>query len=264
MNAKILKAGFISLAFCGALVACDNMPGSAKKTGTDGKPAAGPAVQVKGLDSEKEQFGYVIGRDMAESLKPAKDDIDMNALVKGLKAGFAGEKSLLTDEQASTVRESLGQKVQARQIAEMMAASKKNAAEGQKFLAENGKKPGVITTPSGLQYQVLTEGTGAKLKPTDIVQLNYKGMLVDGKVFDSSEEHGGPAAFQPTAVVPGLREAMGLMRVGGKYKVFIPASLAYGEQGTPGGPIPPNATLLFDIEVVGTGPIQRQDAPAAQ
>ena len=261
MNSKIIKAGFVSLALCGTLVACDNMPGSAKKSG-DAATAAEPAVKVKGLDTEKEQFGYVIGRDMAESLKPAKDDIDMNSLVKGLKAGFADEKSLLTDEQASTIREGLSQKVQARQIAEMMAASKKNAADGSKFLAENGKKPGVITTPSGLQYQVITEGTGAKLKPTDIVQLNYKGMLVDGKVFDSSEQHGGPAAFQPTAVVPGLREAMGLMSVGGKYKVFIPPNLAYGEQGTPGGPIPPNATLLFDIEVVGTGPLPRKDAQA--
>ena len=260
MKLSILKVGAVSLLMCGALVACDNLPGTAKK-GTDAAPA-GTTTKIAGLNSEKEQFGYVIGRDMAESLKPAKDDIDMDALVKGLKAGFAGDKSLLTDEQASDIRENLGQKVQGRQIAEMMASAKKNAEDGAKFLAENAKKPGVITTPSGLQYQVLTEGTGAKLKPTDIVQLNYKGMLIDGKVFDSSSEHGGPQAFQPTAVVPGLREALSLMNVGGKYKVFIPASLAYGEQGTPGGPIPPYATLLFDIDVVGTGPLPRQDKPA--
>ncbi len=252
MKLNVFHAATLSLALMGGLAACDKT----EKTTTGDKTAtaAEGVADIKGLGNEKEQYGYVLGRDMAESLKPGKDEIDMDALIKGLKSGFAGDKSLVTDEQASNIRERLSEKMQAKQIAEMMAASKRNAEQGAKFLAENGKKPGIVTTPSGLQYQVIQEGTGDKIKPNDVVQMHYKGSLIDGKVFDNSQDHGNkPALFQPTAVVPGLREAMGLMRVGGKYKLFIPANLAYGEQGTPGGPIPPNATLLFDIEVVGLG-----------
>lgn len=261
MTSRMIKTSMLALTVAAALAACKPADDSKDKTTDATTNAAATTESIKGLRNEKEQFGYVLGRDMAESLKPGKDEVDLDMVIKGLKEGWAGDKSLVTDEQASKIRESLGTKMQAKQIAEMVATSRKNAEEGQKFLTENGKKPGIVTTPSGLQYQVIQEGTGSKIKPNDIVQMNYKGSLVDGKVFDNSADHGGPAAFQPTSVVPGLREAMSIMRVGGKYKLFIPANLAYGEQGTPGGPIPPNSTLLFDIEVVGLGAPKRNDAP---
>lgn len=260
MKVNIARATVLSMMIAGALVACNPADGSKDKTTESTTNAAATSDTIKGLNGDKEQYGYVLGRDMADSLKPGKEEIDLDMVIKGLKEGWKGEKSLVTEEQASKIRESLGTKMQAKQVAEMLATTRKNAEEGAKFLAENGKKPGVITTPSGLQYQVIQKGTGAKIKPNDIVQINYKGSLIDGKVFDNSADHGGPAAFQPTGVVPGLREAMSLMSVGGKYKVFIPSNLAYGEQGTPGGPIPPNSTLLFDIEVVGLGAPKRDAA----
>ena len=127
---------------------------------------------------------------------------------------------------------------------------KQNLAAGVAFLAENGKKPGVVTTASGLQYQVVTMGKGAKPTPSDNVRVHYTGTLLDGTKFDSSYDRNEPAQFAVGAVVPGWTEALQLMPVGSKYKLWIPAKLGYGEQGTPGGPIPPNATLVFDVELI--------------
>ena len=127
-------------------------------------------------------------------------------------------------------------------------------AEGQKFLAENAKKPGVQTTASGLQYQVLQAGDGPKPKATDTVRVNYRGTLLDGTEFDASAQHGGPAKLPLPQMVEGWKERIPLMPVGSKYRFWIPANLGFGEQGTPGGPIPPNATLVFDVELLGIGP----------
>jgi FKBP-type peptidyl-prolyl cis-trans isomerase len=132
----------------------------------------------------------------------------------------------------------------------MLADAKQNAEAGDKFLAENAKKPGIKTTASGLQYQVVTAGAGAKPKPTDTVRVNYKGSLLDGTVFDDSSKHGGPAEIPLQQVVPGWQEGIALMPVGSKYTFWIPAKLGYGDKGTPGGPIPPNATLVFEVELL--------------
>jgi FKBP-type peptidyl-prolyl cis-trans isomerase FkpA/FKBP-type peptidyl-prolyl cis-trans isomerase FklB len=132
----------------------------------------------------------------------------------------------------------------------MMADAKSNLAAGQKFLAENGKKPNVKTTASGLQYEVVKQGDGPVPKDTDVVRVHYKGMLLDGKTFDSSYDRGEPATFPLTGVIPGWREGLALMPVGSKYKLWIPASIAYGETGTQGGPIGPNATLAFEVELL--------------
>ena len=140
--------------------------------------------------------------------------------------------------------------MQAKQIAKMMADAKNNLEAGQKFFAENGKKPGVKTTASGLQYQVLTEGKGAKPKSGEVVRVHYKGALLDGKTFDSSYDRGQPVVFPMDQVVPGWQEGLQLMPVGSKYKLWIPGNLGYGDKGTPGGPIPPNATLVFDVELI--------------
>lgn len=237
----------------GLLVAGCNKPGDkpadAKTDATaDAKGADG--TSIPGLATEKEQVSYMIGLDLAKSLEPVKDEVDLDTLNKALKTALAGEKTLLDEKQAQAIRESFGQKMQAKQIADMLAKAKKNLTDGQTFLAANAKKPNVKTTASGLQYEVLTEGKGAKPKATDAVSAHYKGSLLDGKTFDSSYDRGQPATFVLTQVVPGWQEGIVLMPVGSKYRFWLPANLGYGEKGTPGGPIGPNATLVFEVELL--------------
>src|SRR3546814_464200 len=174
-----------------------------------------------------------------------KEQVELDVVVKALKSTSAGEKLLMTDEQAQASGEGFQRKLQAKQVEKMMADARTNAEAGDKFLAENAKKPGVVTTDSGLQYLVIEAGKGARPKASDTVRVNYKGTLLDGTVFDDSAQHGGPAEFPLAQVVPGWQEGIVLMPVGSKYRFWIPASLGYGETGTPGGPIPPNATLAF-------------------
>ena len=148
---------------------------------------------------------------------------------------------------------------------EMMADAKKNSEEGEKFLADNGKKPGVKTTASGLQYQAVSEGTGPKPKATDYVKVKYKGTFLDGKEFDSTEAHGGePVVFPVAGVIPGWSEGVQLMPVGSKYKFWVPAKLAYGDQVPPGGKMQPNATLVFDVELVSIEKAPPKGAPQQQ
>lgn len=217
------------------------------KAGADKSETAG---KYPGLATEKDQASYMVGMAMAKQIEPMKDDVDVDMLMKAIKSSLAGEKLLLTEEQASEIGASFGEKMQAKQIAKMMADAKKNLADGQKFLADNGKKPDVKTTASGLQYQVLTEGKGVKPKITDAVRVHYKGTLLDGTTFDSSYDRNEPAVFPLNQVAPGWAEGVQLMPVGSKYKLWIPSALGYGEKGTPGGPIPPNATLTFEVELL--------------
>ena len=233
------------------LAAGCNKPGdkpAADKAATEAKAVDGK--QIPGLATEKEQASYMIGMMMGKQLEPMKDEVDLDTIVKAIKSTLAGEKLLLDEKQAQSVSEAFGQKMQAKQIAKMMADAKTNLVAGQAFFAENGKKPGVKTTDSGLQYQALTEGTGAKPKATDAVRVHYKGSLLDGKTFDSSYDRGQPVTFPLEQVVPGWQEGIQLMPVGSKYKLWIPGNLGYGEKGTPGGPIGPNATLVFEVELL--------------
>jgi FKBP-type peptidyl-prolyl cis-trans isomerase FkpA/FKBP-type peptidyl-prolyl cis-trans isomerase FklB len=237
-----------------ALVATGcNKPGdkAAKAdTAAEAKPGDKAAEAIPGLATEKEQVSYMIGMAMGKQWQPIKDEIDVDMVTKAIKSSFAGEKLLLTDEQAEKISQTFGEKMQAKQIAKMLADAKQNAEAGDKFLAENAKKPGIQTTASGLQYQVVKAGEGAKPKPTDTVRVNYKGSLLDGTVFDDSSKHGGPAEIPLQQVVPGWQEGIALMPVGSKYTFWIPAKLGYGDKGTPGGPIPPNATLVFEVELL--------------
>ena len=205
---------------------------------------------IPGLPTEKEQVSYMIGMAMAKQLATAKDEIDVDMIAKAIKASLAGQKMLLDDQQAAQIAQDFGQKMQAKQMAKMMADAKTNLAAGDAFFAQNAKKPGVQTTASGLQYQVMTEGKGAKPTVADTVSVQYKGTLLDGKTFDSSYDRGEPAKFPLNQVVPGWQEGIALMPVGSKYKFWIPSKLGYGEKGTPGGPIPPNATLVFEVELL--------------
>ena len=202
------------------------------------------------LPTEKQRVSYMIGLDIAKTLEPIKGELDVDTVAKAIGTTFAGGKPLLNDAQNMAVREAFGKKMQAKQLVDQQATAGKNQQEGDAFLAANGKKPEVKTTASGLQYQVVREGTGPKPKADDMVKVNYVGTTLDGKKFDSSYDRGQPAEFKLNQVVPGWMEGVQLMGVGSKYVLWVPGKLAYGERGTPGGPIGPNATLKFEVELL--------------
>ena len=250
-KAAVVRATAIAVATVLALGACDKTAqkpaADAAKPAEAGKDAEGKPTYA-GLPTEKEQVSYTIGMAMGKQLTEIKDEVNLDTVVKAMRSQMAGEKVLLNDEQAQEIMEKFGQKMQAKQIAKMMAEAKANQEKGDKFLAENGKKPGVVTTASGLEYQVLTEGTGAKPGPKDGVKVHYKGTLLDGKTFDSSYDRGQPAVMPLEGVIPGWSEGLQLMKVGGKTKFWIPAKLAYGEQAPP--MIGPNQVLVFEVELL--------------
>ena len=235
-----------------ALAACKQGEGDAAKP-ADATAAKPDQDAVPGLPTEKDRNSYMVGMALARQFEPMKDQLDIDVVVKALKTSLAGEKTLLTNEQAQAIGEKFQRQVQQRQMQKMVDDARANAAAGEKFLAANAKKPGVQATASGLQYQVLQAGNGPKPKATDTVRVNYSGTLLDGTPFDSSASHGGPATFPLQQVVPGWQEGIALMPVGSKYRFWIPSKLAYGETGTPGGPIPPNSTLVFEVELIGIG-----------
>ena len=212
--------------------------------------AAGPAAPAP-LTTEKDKVSYMIGLDIGKSLKPIHDEIDLAVLKRAIDDVLAGRTPQLDEAGAAATMQAFSQKMQAKQAADRKVELDRNLAAGKAFLAENGKKPGVVTTASGLQYQVLTAGTGPKPAAGANVRVHYRGTLLDGTVFDSSYDRNEPAEFGLSAVIPGWTEALQLMPVGSKYKLWIPQDLAYGEQGTPGGPIPPGSTLVFEVELLG-------------
>lgn len=215
-----------------------------------------PLVEgIKGLDSEKAQVSYMIGMDMAKSLTPVKDQIDVDVLAEAMAAVFAGETPKINEEQSLQIQQAFTAKMQAKQAAEAEAEAKrmveqgeKNKVEGPAFLADNKGKPGVQTTASGLQYQIVRAGNGPRPGSEDVVSVQYRGTLLDGTEFDSSYARNQPAEFGLNQVIPGWAEGVALMPVGSKYTFWIPAELGYGESGT--GPIPPNATLKFEVELI--------------
>lgn len=211
--------------------------------------AAPTAGAIDKLSTEKDKVSYMVGMDMAQGLRPIKDQVDMAIVMQALQTSLADGQTLLSAEEAQAVRQEFMRKLQGAQQAKQQEVAAKNQAEGAKFLAENLKKPGVKTTPSGLQYQVVTEGTGKKPSATSQVKVHYLGTLLDGTKFDSSYDRGEPASFALNGVIPGWTEGLQLMTAGSKYKFWIPAALGYGERGTP-GPIGPNATLVFEVELL--------------
>lgn len=211
--------------------------------------AAIGSVHAQDLTTDKQKVSYMVGMDLGRNLTQIQDELDVAILVQGLQDTLAGRPTKLTEEQANEVKQGFMQKLQARAVEERTAQAAANRSEGEAFLAENKSKPGVRTTDSGLQYQVITEGRGAKPAATDRVRVHYTGTLLDGTKFDSSVDRGTPAEFALNGVIPGWTEALQLMSVGSKYKLFIPSELAYGENGTP-GPIGPNATLIFEVELL--------------
>lgn len=207
------------------------------------------ASSAAGVDRTK--VGFLIGSDVGRSLADIKEEFDVPMLVQGfLAASDPAGKPLLAEAEATLIRADLSTRLVAANSARKSAAAQAGLKAEQVFLAKNKAAKGVFSTPSGLQYMVLRQGNGARPKPGQKVRVNYEGKLLDGKVFDSSYERGQPAEFGLSQVIPGWTEGVGLMPVGGKYRFWIPAALGYGEQGA-GNDIPPNATLTFDVELLG-------------
>jgi FKBP-type peptidyl-prolyl cis-trans isomerase FklB len=214
-----------------------------------GVASAQPAQDAPGLKTDKERLSYALGMDLGAQLKSRGVDIDPAVFTRALQDALAGGKTLLTDEQARSVIAELQKSQMLKQAATAKAVGDKNRAEGEAFLAANKTKAGVVTLPSGLQYKVITNGTGPKPTADQTVVCQYKGTLLNGKEFDSSYKHGEPATFPVNRVIKGWTEVLQLMPVGSKWQVFIPANLAYGERGA-GVDIGPDATLVFEIELV--------------
>jgi FKBP-type peptidyl-prolyl cis-trans isomerase FklB len=214
--------------------------------------AASPvlAKEKQELKTQKDKLSYAIGLDMGNSLKKNELDVDPEVLVKAIKDVFSGGKPLMTDQEARATLMAVQKDLQAKQQERLKAQGEKNKKEGEAFLAKNKTKDGVKTLSSGLQYKVLTEGKGKSPKASDTVTVQYRGTLIDGTEFDSSYKRGQAATFPVGGVIKGWTEALQLMKEGSKWELVIPADLAYGEGGTPGGPIGPGAVLIFEVELV--------------
>ena len=212
-------------------------------------PVVAAAQEAPALKTEKDKLSYAMGMDLGNQLKSRSVNIDPAIFAQALKDALSGGKTLLTDAEAKAVITELQKAMLVKQAAEAKVAGDKNKAEGDAFMAANKAKEGVISLPSGIQYKVLTAGTGKQPTIEDTVVCQYRGTLIGGKEFDSSYKTGQPATFPLKKVIKGWSEVLQLMPVGSKWQVVIPPALAYGERGM-GADIGPNATLVFEIELV--------------
>jgi FKBP-type peptidyl-prolyl cis-trans isomerase FklB len=201
------------------------------------------------LQTEQDKISYSMGVDMGRNLQKQGIDVEPDILAQGIKDGIAGGPLKMTDDQMQTTMQTFIQGMRMKMQAKQAAQGADNKANGEKYLADNIKKEGWKQTPSGLQYKVITTGTGAKPTADDTVVTQYRGTTIDGTEFDSSYKRNEPAEFPVKAVIPGWTEALQMMTVGSKWDLAIPASLAYGENAPP--QIGPNSVLLFEVELVG-------------
>ena len=207
----------------------------------------------------KDKTSYVLGMQVGKQFKQMGIEINPDMYMNGLKDSLSGGKTLLTDEQLRQAMTEWQKDLMNKRQEQRKVEAEKAKKESEAFLAENKKKPGVIVTPSGLQYKVLTTGSGPKPTTNDTVIVHYRGTLIDGKEFDSSYKRGEPSTFPVTSVIKGWTEALLMMNTGSKWQLFVPPDLAYGE--FPRNPaIPPNAALLFDIELIA---IKQAEPPKA-
>jgi FKBP-type peptidyl-prolyl cis-trans isomerase FklB len=208
-----------------------------------------PKTQGNKPETLNDKASYIIGLNLGQSLKTQEVPVTQNVIIRGLRDGLAGSTPLLTPEEIQAAMQEFQQQIMAQQQAKRQAESETNLKASQAFLEQNKARKEVKTTASGLQYEVLKEGSGEAPKPTDQVTVNYRGTLPDGKVFDSSYDRGEPATFRVNGVIPGWVEALQLMKPGSKCKIYLPPALAYGESGA-GGDIGPNQALVFEVELI--------------
>lgn len=231
-------------------------PGTTSATAKKATPA--PLV----LKTDKDKASYAYGLNMGKGMRRDSVDLDPSIFYRGMKDGLAGGKTLLTDDEARTVITAFQTELRKEQQERLQALSEANKKAGDAFLAENKAKAGVVTTASGLQYKILQEGTGPKPAAGDVVVCNYRGSLLDNTEFDSSAKHGQPLSIPVSGVIRGWTEALQLMPVGSKWQLFIPSDLAYGVRGQPGANIGPNATLVFELELLSIRPKPPAPTPA--
>jgi FKBP-type peptidyl-prolyl cis-trans isomerase len=217
--------------------------------------ACGAAAERRSsLDSQKDRLSYAVGVEMSQDLKREGVEIDMDLVARGLKDGLSGKKLLLTETDLRDTVSAFQNARKQKQAEAGRAAAEDNRKRGEAFLAENAKKPGVVTLPSGLQYEILKPGDGRRPTDSDTVECHYRGTLIDGAEIDSSYRRSQPLTVPVRTVIPGWKEALKLMPVGSKWKLFVPSRLAYGEQGIKsksGRTIAPNAALVFEVELLG-------------
>ena len=231
-----------------------------KPGATPAQPAAtasrAPATQTPSgtnvFTGENSRASYALGMMFGSRWKQQGIDVDYNWMVRGLKDAQAGGPTLLTEQEMSSALNQFQKDSYAKQEKKRQELVEKNKKDGEAFLAENKTKPGVVTLPDGLQYKVITNGTGAIPLSNDLVTVNYRGTFIDGKEFDDSAKAGHPVQFAVGNVVRGWTEALLQMKAGSKWQLFVPSDLAYGERGRPG--IPPNSVLIFEIELISTEP----------
>ena len=201
------------------------------------------------LNSFAEKISYVLGQEIGSSFKEAPIEINLDIFMQGINDSIKGRKSPLDANETNQIKQEFSRQIQESRQKQIAALSEKNREDGQAFLAANKNKEGIMTTDSGLQYKVLAKGDGPKPKQDDRVSVHYSGTLLDGTEFDSSYKREKPATFQVNGVIRGWTEALQLMNVGSKYRLFIPADLAYGQRGA-GRKIGPNSMLIFDVELL--------------
>ena len=218
----------------------------AAKTGPAAKPRTQPVLTLK---TQKDKVSYALGANLGMNLHKQSVEVDPAIVLRGLKDALAAGKMLLTDDEARAALVQLQADVRNKQQEKMKVAGEMNKKEGVEFLAANKTKEGVVTLSSGLQYKILTEGTGPKPAASDTVVCNYRGTLISGTEFDSSYKRGQPASFPVNGVIKGWTEALRLMPVGSKWQLFVPAELGYGDRGA-GADIGPSATLIFEVELL--------------
>lgn len=242
------SAILLALALPIALSACKKIEedGATPATADRQAEATSGIEDIEGLETAQQQAGYVIGLELGSTLFPVREEVDLDAMFDGIRDSVAARDPKVTEQQYMQIMQDLGERMQAART----EAAARAAEEGAAFLAENAGREEVQVTESGLQYEVIEQGEGESPAPGDRVRVHYEGSLLSGEVFDSSRERGEPAEFMLEQVVPGWQEGLQLMSRGGRYTFWIPAELGYGEQGAPGGPIGPNTTLVFDVELI--------------
>lgn len=207
------------------------------------------SVAAPPLLTQKDKFSYALGMNLGSTLHRQSVPVDPNILARGLRDALAGGKTQLTEEQAKATLMEVQTEMRKKQQEQMQQAGEANKKDGESFLAANKSKDGVVALPSGLQYKILTQGTGPKPAASDSVVCNYRGTLIDGTEFDSSYKRGEPATFPVSGVIKGWTEALQLMPVGSKWQLFVPSDLAYGDRA-PGPEIGPGSTLIFEVELL--------------